>query len=201
MGSILAPLNVGQSSLEVSVSKLSFKNSISYYDRTIEIPTFKFSGDQLSSFTEATYNYNSGKSEWIVGLNLWTDTFNQDKFNEAEIVDYNYTTFGAFVQNTWNVNEKFILETGLRTDYQNEYGFFALPRISALLKINHKLSIRLGGGLGYKTPTVFTEDAERIQFRNVLPIDVSKTEAEQSIGGNFDINYKTLLSDKMSGVS
>ena len=93
---------------------------------------------------------------------------------------------------------KFILETGLRGDYQNGYGFFALPRISALIKVNPKLSMRLGGGLGYKTPTVFTEDAERIQFRNVLPIDVSKTEAERSIGANFDINYKTQLSDNMT---
>jgi iron complex outermembrane receptor protein len=179
-------------------SKLSFKNSLSYYDRSIEIPNYKFSGVQLSSFNEATYNYKFENSEWIGGLNLWTDKFNQDRFDASEVVDYHYTTFGGFVQNTWNATEKFMLETGLRGDYQNEYGFFALPRISGLLKVNPKLSIRLGGGLGYKTPTVFTEDAERIQFRNVLPIDVSKTDAEKSIGGNFDINYSTPLSDKMS---
>ncbi|WP_372768516.1 TonB-dependent receptor domain-containing protein [Lutibacter sp.] len=181
-----------------SNSKLSFKNSVSYYDRFIEIPSYKFSGVQLSSFSEATYNYKVENSEWIAGLNLWTDKFNQDKFDTSKAVDYHYTTFGGFLQNTWNASEKFILETGLRGDYQNEYGFFALPRISGLLKVNPKLSIRLGGGLGYKIPTVFTEDAERIQFRNVLPIDVSKTEAEKSIGGNFDINYRTSLSDKMS---
>ena len=179
-------------------SKLSFKNSLSYYDRAIEIPSYKFSGVQLSSFNEATYNYKVENSEWIAGLNLWTDKFTQDKFDASEAVDYHYTTFGVFVQNTWNATEKFILETGLRSDYQNEYGFFVLPRISGLLKVNPKLSLRLGGGLGYKTPTVFTEDAERIQFRNVLPIDVSKTEAEKSVGGNFDINYRTKLSDKMS---
>ncbi|MDF1517516.1 MAG: TonB-dependent receptor [Lutibacter sp.] len=179
-------------------SKLSFKNSLSYYDRAIEIPDYKFSGVQLASFSEATYNHNLEKSEWIVGLNLWTDQFNQDKLDNSKVVDYHYTTFGGFVQNTWNATEKFILETGLRGDYQNEYGFFALPRISALLKVNPKLSMRLGGGLGYKTPTVFTEDAERIQFRNVLPIDISETEAEKSIGGNFDINYRTSLSDNMS---
>ena len=179
-------------------SKLSFKNSVSYYDRSIEIPNYKFSGVQVSSFSEASYNHTGDHSEWITGLNLWTDKFNQNKFDTSKVVDYNYTTFGGFVQNTWNTTEKFVLETGLRGDYQNEYGFFALPRVSALLKVSPKLSIRLGGGLGYKTPTVFTEDAERIQFRNVLPIDVSKTKAEQSIGGNFDINYKTPLSDKMS---
>lgn len=179
-------------------SKLSFKNSVSYYDRSIEIPTFKFSGVQLSSFSEATYNHKTEKTEWIAGLNLWTDKFTQNKFDTAKVIDYNHITFGGFIQNTWNASEKFVLETGLRGDYQNEYGFFALPRISALLKVSHKLSIRLGGGLGYKTPTVFTEDAERIQFRNVLPIDVSKTKAEQSIGANFDVNYKTILFGKLS---
>jgi len=178
-------------------SKFAFKNSVSYYDREIEIPDYKFSGIQLSSFSEATYNHKGEKSEWITGINLWTAKFKQNKFDTSKVVDYNHTTFGMFVQNTWNATDKFILESGLRSDYQNEYGFFALPRISALFKINPNLTVRLGGGLGYKTPTVFTEDAERIQFRNVLPVDVSKTKAEQSIGGNFDLNYKTLLSDKI----
>jgi len=179
------------------VSKLCFKNSVSIYDRSIEIPGFKFSGIQQSSFTEINYNYKATKMEWIAGANLWTDKFTQNKFDTAKVVNYSHTTIGAFIQNTWNASEKFTLETGLRSDYQNEYGLFILPRISALLKVNQKLSTRLGGGLGYKTPAVFTEDAERIQYRNVLPIDVSKTKAEQSFGGNFDINYKTSLTEKI----
>lgn len=178
-------------------SKLSFKNSISYYDRGIEIPNFKFAGVQVLSFSEATYNHKTQKSEWITGLNLWTDKFTQTQFGNSKLVDYTHSTLGAFVQNTWNTNEKFVIETGFRGDYQNEYGFFALPRISALFKANKNLTMRLGGGLGYKTPTIFSEDAERIQFRGVLPIDISKTKAEQSVGTNFDINYKTSLSDEV----
>ncbi len=111
-----------------NTSKLLFKNSVSYYGRTIEIPNYKFSGVQVSSFSEATYNQRSEISEWIVGLNLWTDKFNQHKFESSEVVDYNYTTVGAFVQNTWNATEKFILETGFRGDYQNEYGFFCITK-------------------------------------------------------------------------
>ncbi len=176
-------------------SRLIFKNSLSHYDRTIKIPSFEFSGIQFSSFSEVSYNYKTPKSEWITGLNLWTDQFTQKKTGIIQVVDYAHITIGGFVQNTWNASEKFILETGLRGDYQNEYGFFALPRMSALYKISPKFSTRLGGGLGYKTPTVFTEDAERIQFRNVLPIDVSQTKAEESIGANFDINYKTPISE------
>jgi iron complex outermembrane receptor protein len=55
---------------------------------------------------------------------------------------------------------------------------FHVPRVSALFKISPKFSSRLGGGLGYKTPTIFTEESESIQYQNVLPInsDVNKLE-------------------------
>ena len=68
-------------------------------------------------------------------------------------------------------------------------------------KINERLSTRLGGGLGYKAPSVFTEDAERVQFRNVLPLDVAATKAERSYGANYDINYSTTLWDGEVGFS
>jgi iron complex outermembrane receptor protein len=178
-------------------SKFAFKNSLSYYYRTIEIPDFKFAGVQLSSFSEVNYNYRGEKVEWIAGGNLWTDKFTQDITYEAKTINYNHSSFGVFVQNTWNTTNRLILETGFRGDYQNKYGFFALPRISALIKVNSKLTARIGGGLGYKIPSLFTEDAERIQFRNVMPVDDSKLKAEQSAGGNFDVNYKSPLSKNL----
>lgn len=185
-----------QLSLEHKINnnkKLSFKNSVSYYNRSIQIPDYTFSGLQLSSYSEVDYNYKKEKSEWITGVNFLTDKFAQDKHDTIIPVSYNQSTIGVFVQNTWNASKIITLETGLRGDYQNAYGFFLLPRISALFKINQHFTSRIGGGLGYKTPTVFTEDGEKIQFKNVLPINVKNTIAEKSYGGNFDINYRTGL--------
>lgn len=179
-------------------SDFKVKNSLGYYGREIEIPGFRFSGVQLSTFTEATYSLNQNNHEWVLGLNLWTEQFRQDRLDTAKLVDYMHTTFGAFVQNTWTVSDLLALETGIRGDFQNEYGFFFLPRVSALLKINSSMSARIGSGFGYKTPTVFTEDAERLQFRNVLPIDVTKTKAEQSFGGNMDVNYRTSIGNDIT---
>jgi iron complex outermembrane receptor protein len=178
-------------------STLAVKNSLSYYDRGITTPVSHFSGIQYSSFSEVNYSHTNEKSEWIGGLNLWTDKFSEKEIDSTLAVDYNHTTLGGFIQNTWSATKTFSLETGFRGDYLKEYGFFALPRLSMLLKISNKFSARLGGGLGYKIPTVFTEDAERIQFRNVLPIDETHTQAEKSIGGNFDINYRASLSGKL----
>ncbi|KAA3612647.1 MAG: TonB-dependent receptor [Calditrichaeota bacterium] len=181
-----------------SGSKFSLKNSVSFYDRSIVIPDFEFAGKQISSFSEANYSNVSEQFEWIAGLNIWTDQFTQDQLDTSEVVDYDHITIGAFLQNTWNISGKISLETGMRFDHQNEYGSFILPRTAMLMKVNPKLTLRFGAGLGYKTPTVFTEDAERLQFRNVLPIDIERTKAEESIGTNFDINYRTGLFEHMT---
>lgn len=183
----------GYSEVFENGSSLSVKNSFSFFERKIEIPDYTFSGDQLASFSEIAYNFGSLELEWIAGLNIVSDRFEQEPLQNTEVVDYNHITYGAFLQNNWRISNLFSLESGLRTDYQNEYGWFVLPRLSALIEFSDAWTMRLGGGLGYKTPTIFTEDAERIQFRNVRPINVSETEAERSIGANFDINYRTDL--------
>jgi outer membrane receptor for ferrienterochelin and colicins len=173
--------------------KLNFKNSVSYYDRSIQIPDYLFSGVQLSSYSEMNVNYKKEKSEWIGGINFLTDKFTQDKHDTIIPVNYNQNTIGAFIQNTWDASKTITLETGLRGDYENDYGFFLLPRLSTLFKINNHLTSRIGGGLGYKIPNVFTEDAEKVQFKNVLPVDIKNTTAEKSYGANFDMNYRTTL--------
>jgi iron complex outermembrane receptor protein len=64
-----------------------------------------------------------------------------------------------------------------------------------MFKLTPQLTIRIGGGYGYKPPTIFTEEAERRQFRNLLPIDIINSRNERSRGVNWDINYKTSIGD------
>ncbi|GAA4310989.1 TonB-dependent receptor [Mucilaginibacter gynuensis] len=173
--------------------KLSVKNSVSYYKRGIRLPDYLFSGSQTSTYSEANYTSHGETTDWVAGLNYLTDNFTENRNSNFPLRSYRQNTIGGFVQNTWDVSKVFILESGLRGDYHNNYGFFVLPRISGLWKISPQVSTRLGGGLGYKAPNVFTEDAERIQFRNVLPVNVSETRAERSYGANYDINYRTGL--------
>lgn len=176
-------------------SVLTVKNSVSYFNRNLSQPDYQFVGHQVASFSEVSYTHSGERSEWIGGGNLWTEKFTEDKPVQAR--NYNYTTVGAFLQNNYSAFSWLTLETGLRGDYHNRFGFFALPRLSALFRISEKLSSRIGGGLGYKAPTIFTEDAESIAFRNVRPIDVNTAKAETSIGGNFDLNYRTSLFDEV----
>ncbi len=176
-------------------SHFTFKNSLNRFQRAITSPAYGFNGTQNGTFTEATYAYHGDKTEWITGLNLLTDDFKETQLTATPLRNYQQLTVGAFVQNTLKVNEKFNLETGLRGDYVKDYGFAFLPRVSALFKFNTKLSSRIGGGLGYKTPTIFAEESERLQYKNVLPVDENVNKMERSYGVNADINYKTKLAD------
>jgi iron complex outermembrane receptor protein len=179
-------------------SEIEVKNSVNLYDRSIEVPVFTFSGKQISSFSEVNYSTYNEMSEWVTGINLWTDQFNQVEGSPNQNLDFNYSTFGLFAQNIWNMTDLWTLETGFRVDYHSEYGLFPLPKLSIMFEPQRELTFRLGGGLGYKTPTVFSEDAEKRQFRNIQPINTNLTDAERSLGANFDINYKKSLTDELS---
>lgn len=177
---------------------ITVRNSVSYFDRSLIIPDYRFSANQISSFSEAMYNlHKNKKSEWQFGLNHYLEKFNDENTDTLQAKDYTYNTIGGFIQNTTDINKNIILETGLRTDYNADYGTFVLPRFSLLLKANNKLSSRLGGAMGYKLPTIFTEDSERIYFKKLQPLSAEQVDAETSIGGNFDINYRTALSDEI----
>lgn len=179
-------------------SKFNFKNSLSYFNRKITVPGYMFDGVQYGSFSEASFQTGDDKAEWVAGINLWTDQFRENRPTAVPLRDYSQTTFGAFVQNNIHVSDWLELETGLRVDHVVDYGFSLLPRVSALFKVNSKFNSRIGGGLGYKTPTIFTEESERIQYQNVLAVSPEFNKLERSYGVNWDINYRTALSNAIS---
>jgi outer membrane receptor for ferrienterochelin and colicin len=181
--------HVGKSSL------ITFKNSYNHFKRVISSVGYGFNGKQNGTFSEFTYSYHGDNTEWVTGLNLLTDDFVEKPMSAAPSRNYDQLTVGAFAQNTWKVNEKVHIESGIRGDHVKDYGFAFLPRISTLFKFTSQLSSRIGGGLGYKTPTIFTEESERLQYKNVLPIDEAVNKLERSYGLSGDINYKTRFAD------
>ncbi|SIO51825.1 TonB-dependent receptor [Chitinophaga niabensis] len=181
----------------VDRSVLTLKNSIGYFSRTIELPDFVFAGKQHASFSEASFLLPKDKTEWVAGLSLVTDKFRQTSITQYPL-DYKLVTGGIFVQSNWKPTEKFVLETGLRTDYTNQHDVFVLPRISAMYKFNTHFTSRVGGGLGYKAPNIFSEEAEEKSFRDIQPLVLSATRPERSTGFNVDINYKGRFEDVVS---
>ena len=172
---------------------INIKNSLSYFNRDLTIPAYQFDGTQYASFTEFSYHQEDEQLEWIAGANLWTDAFTENHPQQTFDRSYHANTLGAFLQNTWTAKDWLNVESGVRADYVFDYGWAVLPRISALFKASPKLSSRIGGGFGYKPPTIFTEESERFLFQGVRPISRHSNKLEKSYGANWDLNYKTAL--------
>ncbi|MDV3308505.1 MAG: TonB-dependent receptor, partial [Cyclobacteriaceae bacterium] len=139
--------------------------------------------------------HTEDRVEWIAGLNLWTDSFSEKPIGGIDPRNYDQTVAGAFVQSTLSFSDKWILEAGLRADHTSDYGFAVLPRVSLLYKSDPSFTSRIGGGFGYKTPTIFTEETERLQYRGVQPMIPGFVDLERSYGANWDLNYRTQLGE------
>jgi iron complex outermembrane receptor protein len=170
--------------------QLALKNSLCTFDRSIDIPSYYFHGSQFSSYSEINISKRQEKTEWIGGVNAYTDQFTEQKDSSAFKRNYSLNTLGAFIQGTWTATQWLQAEAGFREDNVLGYGYRALPRVALLFKFSPELSSRIGGGLGYKAPTLFTENAEALQYRNVLPVDRARVKSETSTGGNLDLNFR-----------
>ena len=178
-------------------NSFKLKQSLSFFDRKINIPNYEFAGFNTNVFSDASYLWTAKKQTIITGLNFQYDDFKQ---SNVSILNAKSNTLGAYIQQTWDISDDIKLENGLRIDnvnYSNtnfsKNQTFVLPKISALFKFNNKWSSRIGGGLGYKIPTIFTEQTETNQYQNVLALN--NVQAEKSIGATTDVNFKTNLSE------
>ena len=181
-------------------NSIKLKQSLSFFDREINIPAYRFSGRNTNSFTDLSSLFFKKRHTVIAGINVVFDKFKQRETNTQNAQSI---SGGIYVQDTWDITERLKMESGLRIDqvnYQNinynKNHAFVLPRISVLFKPADKISSRIGAGLGYKIPTIFTEQTESMQYQNVLPL--ANVEAEKSIGGTADINYKTTIAGDLS---
>lgn len=174
--------------------KLHFKTAGSSFQRNVNYSGFIFDGTQYSTYSELNDVIVLNKNTIVAGLNLITENFQLNKSSALLFKDYNYSTAGCFIQNDWQAFKKLSFQVGLRYDHHNTFGDFILPRLSFFYKPTQKLSIRLAGGSGYKTPSIFdlTEPSANM-------MSISKdVKAENSYGFNADLSYHTILFGKIN---
>jgi iron complex outermembrane receptor protein/outer membrane receptor for ferrienterochelin and colicins len=176
--------------------------SFSVFDRSINIPAYTFAGVDYTSYTDVSYINNNNKHSFVSGGNFIYNKF-KEKSNSSNNRDNATTTAGLYGQHTWDATDQVKLESGLRIDavnYKNSIynntEVFVLPRVSLLIKYGPRWSSRMGVGMGYKTPTLFTEETEVIQYQNVDQLNNVKS--EKSYGGTSDVNFRINISDDLA---
>jgi iron complex outermembrane receptor protein/outer membrane receptor for ferrienterochelin and colicins len=168
---------------------LTAKASISITGRDILTNSYGMKGNETVWYSEVAYSQKLKKHNYVVGVNFNGTNFMKQLPDSTLLPNEANNTIGLFAQDDWKFANKFTLQAGLRTDFNSVYGTFVLPRLSLMYKANNHVTMRLGGGLGYKTPTLFNSEIDERDYRYVVGY-AKNIEPEKSYGLNADINYK-----------
>ena len=171
-----------------SKGTLVVRNSINIFSRELTIFNYGFGGKQLSTASEVHYHYHHRKHDLVAGVDFKTDRFREDDSTSVNR-GYSFLTAGLFAQEIFAVTASTSLEGGLRLDYNQKRGPLVLPHFAWMQKWSEIFHSRFNFGMGYKLPTVFQDESEEANYRNVLPIGDS-VRSEVSLGGTFALTLR-----------
>ena len=170
-------------------SKLTFKNSLSNFNRNFSSNTNFLDAKQKNYFSELTFVKPIKKMTFVLGTDFQGSKFTPEDFQNFKIPKFENNSFGIFLQNSIKF-DKTNIETGIRQDFTNHFGSFFLPQVAVIHHFNENWGIRGGIGLGYKVPNALTPQMYDYPIENLLPINLKTTKAEKSVGYNLEFNYK-----------
>jgi len=117
-------------------------------------------------FGELTARGTFRRNTWVLGVAAERDVYLP---RDVSQFTYRYTTPGVFAQDDFEIARWLSVSASGRADFQNQYGTFFSPRVSALLRWRGWTS-RLSAGQGFFAPTPLTEETEAAGLtRLVIP--------------------------------
>ena len=93
-------------------SSLTVRNSFNNFQRALEITPskalqqYRFSGQQLSTFSEVAYTFRQKENVLITGLNFYSDNFWEDSLQSSIMRNEEYKTIGTFANYVFDIGKK-----------------------------------------------------------------------------------------------
>jgi outer membrane receptor for ferrienterochelin and colicins len=132
-------------------------------------------------FGEFAIRGTSGRQTWVTGIAAEREAYRP---LDVPRFAYRYITPGVFVQDDVTIAPWLSISASARADFQNRYGAFLSPRVSALARWSGWTS-RVSAGLGFFAPTPLTEETEAAGLSR-LSIPASLL-AERGRSASFDL--------------
>jgi outer membrane receptor for ferrienterochelin and colicins len=146
---------------------------------------------------------DTGEHRFVFGFQYETEALKDEQLNAegdflAMLHDDNFTNFGFFLQDEWQINDQLELVPGIRIDKANtlENWVFS-PRIAARYTASETITLRANISSGFLAPRVFNED---IHIENIggTPRDIVNSddlEEERSYTLAFGLDYSPAALD------
>ena len=132
-------------------------------------------------FGELAIRGTSGRNTWVAGV-----AAEREAYRPLDVPRFAYTYFtpGVLVQDDLVIAPWLSVSASARADFQNRYGTFLSPRLSALSHWKGWTS-RLSAGQGFFAPTPLTEETEAAGLSRLsIPVPLV---AEKGRGASFDL--------------
>lgn len=137
---------------------LGFQFSGVYHDQKSQFGLRRYDATQKSLYFNMIYQTIIDNTDHQVRMG---SSFQYDNYNET-VASANYKRNewvpGVFGEYTYKGSEKFSILIGSRADYHNHFGLFFTPRLNIRYVPDKMTVLRLSGGRGQKTASIFAEN-------------------------------------------
>lgn len=156
--------------------------------------------DQKNAYASLMFETEFTKEHSIsTGLSYNYDYYDQDyslsnHSGHAPVKDkVKESVPGAYVQYTYNLNEKLVVMGGLRGDYSSLYHFFVIPRMHVKYNPNEIVNFRLSAGKGYRSTHPLAENNYLLASARKVVIDQDLDQEEAWNYGASILSYIPLF--------
>lgn len=133
----------------------SYHEQKSMYDRT------PYNVYQNNAYASLLYEKEFSQAHSLsTGLSMNYDGFNENLLQAGtrKVFDRTEVVPGAYVQYTYNLNDKLIVLGGVRADYSSLYDFFVTPRVHIKYNPFDWFHVRASAGKGFRTANILAEN-------------------------------------------
>ncbi len=143
------------------VESIALILSGSYHQQLSDYDKSPYNVYQKNLYASLMYEKEFSKQHSLsTGFSLNYDGFDENITLDGLRTAYNRkeTVPGAYVQYTYNLNDKLILLGGVRADYSSLYDFFVTPRVHIKYNPFDWFHVRASAGKGFRTANVLAEN-------------------------------------------
>lgn len=133
----------------------SYHEQKSMYDRT------PYNVYQNNVYASLLYEKEFSPAHSLsTGLSMNYDGFDENLLQNGvrNVFDRTEVVPGAYVQYTYNLNDKLIVLGGIRADYSSLYDFFVTPRVHIKYNPFDWFHVRASAGKGFRTANILAEN-------------------------------------------
>lgn len=169
---------------------LGIQISETYHDQESFFGKRIYNADQLSFYTNVIFQnqIKSPKHNYSVGVSYMADRYNEE-LNDT-IMKRKEGVAGAFLQYTYNLDDRLITLFGIRVDHHNLYGTFVTPRFHLKYNLSDNFHIRGSIGKGYRSANVIAENSFLLASSREIVLG-ENLDMEESL--NYGINFTSYI--------